>query len=61
MIWLGNNFALQTKVVASLHDNALGVTQVCSLPTIDWRNCLCGEGCNRMWRTLLNSVRCVSK
>jgi hypothetical protein len=35
MVWLGNNFALQTKVVASLHDNALGVTQVCSLPTRD--------------------------
>ena len=35
LIWVGNNTALKTKIVAAMHDSVLGVTQAYLLLFID--------------------------
>jgi len=43
-VWIGSNSALQTKLIATCHSSALGVTQVLLQLTTDSRNILHGKG-----------------
>lgn len=60
-IWIEQNLALQTKLIAAFHSSPLGDIQE-FLPHITRsRNIFLGKDLSKMWRVLSNSVLHVSK